>query len=168
MKTKCNQINIDRSTEKGPIECFGICFAVFINENIIPQSKKRKIRTIIRSYHHFYLKKHDTRVRVFSDNWEILPNASGTARRGRVFHTPGTCQIAYKIIISGKLIYFFYWQLLIILFAVDIAKTIWNYTSLCFEKGKIHFWRGNFRRGRASWRGAVMAFIPDHNLDLKR
>ena len=82
------------------------------------------------------------------------------ARHGKVFHTPGTCQIAYKIIISGKLI-FFYWQLLIILFAVDIAKKIWNYTSLCFEKGKIYFWRGNFRRGRASWRGAVMAFIPD-------
>ena len=39
---------------------------------------------------------------------------------------------------------------------VDIAKKNWNYTSLCFEKGKIYFWRGNFRRG-----GAVMAFIPD-------
>ena len=57
--------------------------------------------------------------------------------------------------------YFFYWQLLIILFAVDIAKKIWNYSSLCFEKGKIYFWRGRIRRGRASWRGAVMAFIPD-------
>ena len=61
MKTKCNhnwcQINIVRSTQKGPIECFGICFAVFINENIISQSRKWKIRTIIRSYPHFYLKK---------------------------------------------------------------------------------------------------------------
>ena len=28
------------------------------------------------------------------------------ARHGRVFHTPATCQIAYKIIISGKLIFF--------------------------------------------------------------
>ena len=74
------------------------------------------------------------------------------ARRGRVFHTPGTCQIAYKIIILGKLI-FFYWQLLIILFAVDIAKKIWNYTSLCFEKGK-------YISGAAIF-GAVMAFIPD-------
>ena len=35
-----------------------------------------------------------------------MSNLSGTARRGRVFHTPGTCQIAYKIIISGKLIIF--------------------------------------------------------------
>ena len=57
----------------------------------------------------------------YSTQREIAINLSGTARRGRVFHTPGTCQIAYKIIISGKLI-FFYWQLLIILFAVDIAK----------------------------------------------
>ena len=87
--------------------CFVVCFAVFINENIISQSRKRKIRTIIRSYPHFYLKKHDTRDRLFSENWAILPNASGTARRGRVFHTPSTCQIAYKIIISGKLIFFF-------------------------------------------------------------
>ena len=79
------------------------------------------------------------------------------ARRGRVFHTPGTCQIAYKIIISGKLI-FFYWQLLIILFAVDIAKKIWNYTSLCFEKGKIYFWRGNFRRGHGFHTRPIFVF----------
>ena len=59
----------------------------------------------------------------------------------------------------------FYWQLLIILFAVDIAKKNWNYTFLCFGKGKIYFWRGNFRRGRASWRGAVMAFIPDRVME---
>ena len=69
-----------------------------------------------------------------------------------------------KLLIKSQFLenyFFFYWQLLIILFAVDIAKKIWNYTSLCFEKGKIYFWRGNFRRGRASRRGAVMAFIPE-------
>ena len=43
--------------------------------------------------------------------------------------------------------YFFYWQLLIILFAVDRAKKIWNYNSLCIEKGKIYFWRDRFWRG---------------------
>ena len=81
---------------------------------------------------------------------------------GRCYLVPGfqgrtgICQIASKIIISGKLI-FFYWQLLIILFAIDIAKKKWNYTSLCFEKGKKYFWRGRFWHGR----GAVMAFIPD-------
>ena len=69
------------------------------------------------------------------DNWEILPNASGTARRGRVFHTPSTYQIAYKIIISGKLI-FFYWQLLIILFAVDIAKKKMELYLFVLREGK--------------------------------
>ena len=33
-------------------------------------------------------------------------NASGTARPSSGFHTPDTCQIANKIIISGKLMYF--------------------------------------------------------------
>ena len=46
----------------------------------------------------------------------------GTARPGRGFHTPDTCQIAIKIIISVKNNVFLYWQLLIILFADDRAK----------------------------------------------
>ena len=41
-----------------------------------------------------------------------------------------TCQIAIKMFILGKLMYFFNWQLLIILFADDRAKKLWNYTSL--------------------------------------
>ena len=49
------------------------------------------------------------------------------ARRG--FHTPGTCQIAIKIIISGNLMYF-YWQLLIIPFDDDRAKK-YGITPLC-------------------------------------
>ena len=61
-----------------------------------------------------------------------------------------TCQIAIKMIILGKLMYFFNWPLLIILFADDRAKKLWNYTSL---------WIGNFERENLFLTRQI--FIPD-------
>ena len=55
---------------------------------------------------------------------------------------------------------FIYWQLLIILFADDRVKKIWNYTSKCLGKGKIYFlhcrfWRGSVARSWLSYPTAL-------------
>ena len=58
---------------------------------------------------------------------------------------------------------FFYWQLLIILFADDRAKKLWNYTSLCYEKGKIHFWHSHAARSIHVIPPALCGRLPDFN-----
>ena len=86
----------------------------------------------------------------------ILTNAGGTAWRDRGFHTPDRCEIAFKIIILGKLMYFL-WQLLIILFADDKAKNMELHLFVLRDRKTIFL----VRQISARQRGAVMAFIPD-------
>ena len=58
-------------------------------------------------------------------------------QRSRGFHTPDTCQITIKTIISGKTnVFFFYLQLLIIPFADDRANKIRNLPLCASEKEK--------------------------------
>ena len=67
----------------------------------MPKHPQRIILTHITS-------KNTPRTNVLKNEGKTAINASGTARRGRGFHTPDTCQNAIKIIISGKIMYFIF------------------------------------------------------------
>ena len=71
----------------------------------------RKRNASVFSIHRYLVNKGYTQDKCFSNQLlknegKTATNASGTARQGRGFHTPDTCQIAIKIIISGNLMYF--------------------------------------------------------------
>ena len=87
-------------------------------------------------------------------------------RRVRSINTPDTCQIAIKINIWGKvaLMYFFYWQLLQILFADERAIKYGITPALC-ETGKRKFISGAVYFSAAqSWLSYPVMVLVSHTM----
>ena len=80
------------------------------------------------------------------------------AQHGRGFHTPDTCQITIKIIISEKSNVLFIGKLLVIPFDYDRAKKNIELQLFVLKERKKIFLA---RQISARQRGAVMAFILD-------
>ena len=83
--------------EKGPIECVLYYYYQYIPLHAKNTHKESSLPTFQDKCFSNQLLKNEGKT---------ATNASGTAGRGRGFDTPNTCQIAIKIIISGKLMYF--------------------------------------------------------------